>query len=52
MKVPFLGRIPIDPQIVECGDAGSPYVHRHSDSPAAGAIRRVVESILTVTESR
>jgi Mrp family chromosome partitioning ATPase len=52
MKVPFLGRIPIDPQIVECGDAGSPYVHRHSDSPAAGAIRRVVESILTVTKSR
>jgi ATP-binding protein involved in chromosome partitioning len=52
MSVPFLGRVPIDPQIVECGDAGSPYVHRYAESPAAKAIQRIVESILSVTQSK
>ncbi len=28
MNVPLLGRIPIDPQIVACGDGGVPYVPR------------------------
>jgi len=51
MKVPFLGRVPIDPQIVECGDTGAPYVHRHRESPAAEAIHRIVESILASTKS-
>ena len=32
MHVPFLGRIPIDPQIVECGDAGTSYVQRFAKS--------------------
>jgi Mrp family chromosome partitioning ATPase len=52
MSVPFLGRVPIDPHIVECGDAGSPYVHRYAESPAAKAIQRIVESILSVTQSK
>ena len=50
MNVPFLGRVPIDPQIVQCGDAGSPYVHRFAESPAAQVIRRIVDSILSVTQ--
>jgi ATP-binding protein involved in chromosome partitioning len=50
MNVPFLGRVPIDPQIVEFGDAGLPYVHRCAESPAAIAIRGIVESILSVTQ--
>lgn len=33
--VPFLGEIPIDPRVTECGDAGEPIVHRHPDSPVA-----------------
>ena len=33
--VPFLGRIPIDPQIVGCGDAGSCILDAHPESPAA-----------------
>jgi len=48
--VAFLGRVPIDPQIVECGDAGVPYVHRCAGSPAAGAIRRIVEYLISVTK--
>ncbi len=51
MKVPFLGRVPIDPEIVQCGDAGSPYVHRHAESPAAQSLRGIVESIMSATKS-
>jgi ATP-binding protein involved in chromosome partitioning len=35
MSVPFLGRIPIDPRIVGCGDAGSCLLDAHPESPAA-----------------
>jgi len=35
--VPFLGEIPIDPRVVECGDNGDPIVHKHPDSPVAGS---------------
>ena len=49
MNVPFLGRIPIDPQIVACGDSGTPYVHRFAASLAAKAfaevVRRVVDTL-------
>lgn len=33
--VPFLGEIPIDPRVAECGDHGDPIVHKHADSPIA-----------------
>jgi len=46
MHVPFLGRIPIDPQIVACGDSGAPYVQRYAASAAARAFADVVEQIL------
>src|SRR3989440_6423328 len=35
--VPFLGDIPIDPRIAECGDGGDPIVHKHPDSPGGQA---------------
>src|SRR3954451_20257863 len=35
--VPFLGEIPIDPRVAECGDGGAPIVHKYPDSPAAKA---------------
>lgn len=35
--VPFLGEIPIDPRVSECGDAGEPIVHRYPDSPVSKA---------------
>ena len=50
MNVRFLGRVPIDPQIVECGDSGLPYVHRFAESRAAQAISHIVERILNVTQ--
>src|SRR6516165_9888038 len=33
--VPFLGDIPIDPRVAECGDTGDPIVHKHPDTPIA-----------------
>jgi ATP-binding protein involved in chromosome partitioning len=35
--VPFLGEIPIDPRVAECGDTGDPIVHKYPDSPVAKA---------------
>jgi ATP-binding protein involved in chromosome partitioning len=35
--VPFLGEIPIDPRVAECGDNGEPIVSKHPDSPVAKA---------------
>jgi len=49
MNVPFLGRIPIDPQIVECGDAGVPFGHRFGESAAAKAFIGVVDRIEKTT---
>jgi ATP-binding protein involved in chromosome partitioning len=33
--VPFLGEVPIDPRVAECGDTGDPIVHKYPDSPIA-----------------
>jgi ATP-binding protein involved in chromosome partitioning len=35
--VPFLGEIPIDPRVAECGDTGDPIVHKYAESPVAKA---------------
>ncbi|HEY7313631.1 MAG TPA: Mrp/NBP35 family ATP-binding protein [Gemmataceae bacterium] len=47
--VPFLGEIPIDPRVAECGDQGEPIVHRHPDSTVAKAYQtlatRIVEQL-------
>lgn len=41
----FLGRIPLDPQIVIGGDAGKPFVAEHPESPAAKAFEGIVKEI-------
>lgn len=43
--VPFLGEIPIDPRVTECGDGGEPIVQRHPDSPAAQAFEELAISV-------
>jgi len=45
--VPFLGQIPIDPEVVVAGDAGIPLLREGPQSPAAKAFSEVVDSILT-----
>ena len=50
MKVPFLGRIPIDPNIVEASDSGKPYVYHFAKSEAAKAFEEVVKPLLKMDE--
>jgi hypothetical protein len=46
LGVPFLGVIPLDPEIVQASDEGRPFVLRHTDSPAWKAIDAVMEALL------
>ncbi|WP_319799791.1 P-loop NTPase [Roseobacter weihaiensis] len=43
--VPFLGSVPLDPDVVESGDAGTPLVTAAPDSPAAAAYRQIAETL-------
>ena len=46
MKVPFLGAIPIEPQMVISGDNGAPIVKAEPHSSAAKAFGRIVRVLL------
>lgn len=48
MAVPFLGRIPIDLQVTEACDAGTPYVHRYARTETAKAFEHVIQPILAL----
>ena len=52
MNVPFLGSVPIDPQIVQCGDSGTPYAHRFAESPAAKSFAAIVDRIVASSPRR
>lgn len=41
LSVPFLGEIPLDPEVVRGGDAGQPIVLRNPQSPVTAAYRKV-----------
>jgi ATP-binding protein involved in chromosome partitioning len=44
-QVPFLGEIPIDPRVAECGDLGDPIVHKYPDSPVAKAYLNLASTV-------
>ena len=46
MKVPFLGRVPIDPEVAASGDAGLPCFLKCADTAAGRALAEVVRPIL------
>ncbi len=46
MGVPFLGRIPLDPNVVLGGDDGSPIVLKDKSNPASKAFDEMVEKVL------
>lgn len=48
--VPFLGRIPVDPAVVQAGERGVPYVQAFAGSPAATAFVAAVEPLVRLTE--
>ena len=43
--VPFLGKIPLDPNIVKTGDSGEPFVIKNKDSETSKAFLTIVENI-------
>ena len=45
LGVDFLGSIPLDPAVVDCGDDGRPLVRAAPDSPAAGAYRAIAAAL-------
>lgn len=45
LTVPFLGKIPIDPKIVETGDSGKPFVLEYSESDSAKEFTDVIKKI-------
>ena len=49
MEVPFLGRIPLEPKIVDSGDSGRPYLQYNRESETAKAFNRVIEPLLGLT---
>ncbi len=46
LGVPFLGAVPIDPEIVVASDAGVPIVLSRPDSPAASAFQEIARSVV------
>ena len=45
LSVPFLGSIPIDPEICRDSDNGIPFITEHIDSPATKAFAEIVKKI-------
>ncbi len=45
LKIPFLGRIPLDPRIVETADNGKSFIGVYPDSEAAGVIEKICSLI-------
>lgn len=52
MGVPFLGRVPLDPNVVLGGDDGSPIVLRDKSNPASKAFDEMVEKVLAKVNGR
>lgn len=46
LGVPFLGKIPIDPKIVELSDSGKPFIIHSPESKASKAFQEIVAKIL------
>ncbi len=45
LGIPFLGRVPLDPEIVNHGDSGKPFIMEHPDSESGKAFAKIVNAI-------
>ena len=43
--IPFLGRVPFDPRVVACGDAGESLSAKHADSPVVAAFAAIADEV-------
>ncbi|MDQ7033064.1 MAG: Mrp/NBP35 family ATP-binding protein [Desulfonauticus sp.] len=48
MKVPFLAKIPLDPEVVRSGEEGYVYIKTHPDSASGKEIKKVVQAALNL----
>jgi ATP-binding protein involved in chromosome partitioning len=48
LGIPLLGRVPLDPLLRECGDAGEPLMAAAPESESAGELRRIAEAVLSL----
>ena len=46
LKVPFLGRIPFEPEMIKFGDSGKPFVHFKKEDPTAKIIDEIINKIV------
>jgi ATP-binding protein involved in chromosome partitioning len=51
LSIPFLGSIPIDPEICRDSDKGMPFIIEHSSSPATEAFMEIVKRIENFLEN-
>jgi ATP-binding protein involved in chromosome partitioning len=51
LGVPYLGAIPLDPEMVKAGDEGRPFILQKADSPTRKAVDAVMENLVHQVES-
>ena len=47
LHVPFLGRIPIEPEMVTYGDSGKPFIHFKKETETGKILNEIVERIVS-----
>ncbi len=52
LKIPFLGKIPIDPTVAEAGDSGTPYLQKYKETPTGKAFEKIIEPVLRLDGSQ
>jgi Mrp family chromosome partitioning ATPase len=52
MNIPFLGQIPLDPEIVASGDSGRPFVSTEAGSASAAAFCEIVKRIEGIVQNQ
>ena len=51
-SVPFLGKVPLDAQIVETGDSGEPFIVKNKTSDTSKAFLEIVENIEKIINNK
>jgi ATP-binding protein involved in chromosome partitioning len=51
LGVPYLGAIPLDPEMVKAGDEGRAFILRHTESPTRKAVDVVMENLIKQVET-
>lgn len=52
LGVPFLGKVPLDPAVVDSGDDGVPLIKAASGSPASAAYRQIAAALIGDAKAR